>query len=213
MTSLTPEEIRVVHKLKLFASVRPQCIPVNDSSELIRQLYRFNHFYPSKKRHVEYPKDWYSDYSELDGSLQTTAREMQEWFTRPDALKAPEAPPRPASPTPVPQLQSPLYSVIPTEIREYIFKLVVTSHPEGNYHYPITTPAITSVSRLMRQDLLQSFFKHNHFAFPTHFGQLSFTIPLSGSTVCDRTSRKSARSHSSSTTMEKTTCQSPQKSP
>lgn len=90
MTSLTPQEARVVHKLNLFASVCPQCLFVKDSHELIRQLYRFNYFYPSKKKRVKLPKDWDWYYAEPNGSLQTTARKVQEWFTRPDALKAPE---------------------------------------------------------------------------------------------------------------------------
>jgi len=58
--------------------------------------------------------------------------------------------------------------VLPTEIREYIFKLVVTSHPEDDrYQIPNTTPAMTSVCRLVRQEMLQLFFKHNHFVTPT----------------------------------------------
>jgi hypothetical protein len=183
MTSLTPQEARVVHKLNLFASVCPQCLFVEDSHKLIRQLYRFNYFYPSKKKRVKFPEDWDWNYGEPNGSLQTTARKVQEWFTRPDALKAPapEEPPRPSSPTPAPQLQSPLYSVLPVEIREYIFKLVVTSYPEddyNDYHYPATTPAITSVSRLVRRELLQSFLKHNHFAFPTSFDSTTIDNPL-----------------------------------
>jgi hypothetical protein len=178
MTSLTPQEARVVHKLNLFASVCPQCLFVKDPHKLIRQLYRFNYFYPSKKKCVKFPKDWDWYYAEPNGSLQTTARKVQEWFTRPDALKAPEEPPCPASPTPAPQLQSPLYSVLPIEIRESIFELVVTSDHEGEYHHPATAPAITSVCRLMRKDLLQSFFKHNHFAFPTNFNQTTIHEPV-----------------------------------
>ena len=169
MTSLTPNEARVVHELNFFASHTPNYLP-KDSRELIRQLYRFNHFYPSKEECVKIPRTWYCDYQESEGTLQTTVRNVREWFTRPDALKTPETPPRPLSPNPLSQPQSPLYSVLPTEIREYIFKLVVTSYPEGEddrYHYPNTTPAITSVCRLVRQEMLRLFFKHNHFAFPT----------------------------------------------
>jgi hypothetical protein len=178
MTSLTPQEARVVHKLNLLASVCPQCLFVEDSHKLIRQLHRFNHFYPSKKKRVKFPEDWDWNYGEPNGSLQTTARKVQEWFTRPDALKAPEEPPRPASPTPAPQLQSPLYSVLPVEIREFIFKLAVTSDQEGKYHHPTTTPAITSVCRLVRKEMLQSFFKHNHFAFPTDFSGTTIHEPV-----------------------------------
>jgi hypothetical protein len=167
MTSLTPKEARVVHKLHLFASNSPQFLMVKDHRQLIRQLYRFNYFYPSKKKRVKVSENWLLGYEKPEGTLQTTARQVQEWFTRPDALKAPEAPPRPPSPTPMPQPQSPLYSILPTEIREYIFKLVVTSYPEDDYYFPNTTPAITSVCRLVRQEMLHLFFKHNHFTFAT----------------------------------------------
>jgi hypothetical protein len=176
MTSLTPSEIHVVHKLNRFASSFPQCLVVRDSQELIRQLYRFTYFYPSKR--VKIPKDWYWDYEKPDRSLQTTARQVQEWFTRPDALKPPAAPSHPPSPTPMLQLQSPLYSVLPTEIREYIFELVVSSNPEGEHHDPNTIPAVAAVSRLVRQETLQLFFKHNHFAFPTDFGQKTIEAPV-----------------------------------
>jgi hypothetical protein len=50
MTSLTPQEARVVHKLNLFASVCPQCLFVKDPHKLIRQLYHFNYFYPSQEK-------------------------------------------------------------------------------------------------------------------------------------------------------------------
>jgi hypothetical protein len=179
MTSLTPKEAREVHKLNRFASQSPQCLP-SGSRELIRQLYRLNYFYPSKKKRVKIPRTWRWDYAEPEGTLQTTTRSVREWFTRPDALKAPEALLRPPSPTPLPQLRSPLYSILPTEIREYIFKLVVTSYPEDEYHYPNITPAITSVCRLTRQKMLQLFFKHNHFAFPTQkqFTEIAIKDPI-----------------------------------
>ena len=180
MTSLTPQEARVVHKLNLFASVCPQCLFVKDPHKLIRQLHRFNYFYPSKKKRVKVPRTWGWDYYKPEGTLQRTARDVREWFTRQNALKAPESPPQPPSPTPLPQPRSPLYSVLPTEICEYIFKLVVTSYPEDDYHFPNITPAMSSVCRLTRQEMLPLFFKHNHFAFLTvnQFGKIATEDPI-----------------------------------
>jgi hypothetical protein len=81
MTSLTPQEARVVHTLNLFASVCPQCLFVKDPHKLIRQLHRFNYFYPSKKKRVKVPRTWGWDYYKPEGTLQRTARDVREWFT------------------------------------------------------------------------------------------------------------------------------------
>lgn len=97
-------------------------------------------------------------------------------LSQPGALAPVPAPPKRPTPPALPQTQSPLFSVIPTEIRTRIFGLAVTLDDKarvqraccadhGGEHVDIAVPALAAVSRLVRRETLPLFFRLNNLTF------------------------------------------------
>lgn len=100
-------------------------------------------------------------------------------LNRPGALAPIPTPPASPLPTALPQDQSPLYSIIPPEIRTRIFEFAVAlptyngkAWVEGGRRVRhagefahITIPAITGLSRVVRREALPLFLQLNNFTF------------------------------------------------
>lgn len=123
----------------------------------------------------EYPEEW-DDYlwrAGPDKQIPQAKAKAQELLSRPGALELVSKPPEPV---PLPQTQGPLFSILPPELRTWIFELVVTredrillpslkaSDATRNEAYP---PALARVSRLVRRETLPLSFRCNHFFFDT----------------------------------------------
>jgi hypothetical protein len=115
----------------------------------------------------------------LDAPLPTAIAKAQILLGRPGALAPIPAPPGPSTPAALLQEQSPLFSIVPPEIRTRIFEFAVTlpthdgktrvqrncSLNHAKEHVGIQIPAIAAVSRLVRREALPLFFKVNNFTF------------------------------------------------
>lgn len=141
---------------------------------LTEQLYRFQYFLARPEdwpEAYEYPEAW-DDYTwrdTPDKPIPQARANVQRLLNRPGAL---EPVPKPPEPVPLPQTRSPLFSVLPPELRTWIFELVLTrddtimlpSDTSRDKAYP---SSITQVSRLVPRETLPLFFKSNHFLFDT----------------------------------------------
>jgi hypothetical protein len=175
-TSLTPKELRLIHQLCNFHS-RNRHISLDP--ELKRHLYRFVYFMPPPYK-LRSPSAWgHASWRDPpDAPLPTAVAKAHALLSRPGALAPIPAPPKPPAPPALLQRQSPLFSVIPPEIRTQIFELALTL-PTRNGKAQITCgcgahardplniaiPAIAAVSRLVRREALPLFFRLNNFTF------------------------------------------------
>ena len=182
-TSLTPKELRLIHQLCRFESKNSHQI---FDPELKRQLYRFRCFMPPPYG-LRTPSAWNgaSWRDSPDAPLPTAKAKAHVLLSRPGALEPVPAPPKPSPPVALPQSQSPLFSVIPPEIRTRIFEFAVTlPTPDGKArvkrsccirhvgtHVDMAIPAIAAVSRLVRREALPLFFRLNNFTFAPYSGQ------------------------------------------
>jgi len=123
-TSLTPKELRLIHQLCRYQSKNPHH---SFKPELKRHLYRFACFMPAPHT-LRTPSAWnHSSWRDPpDSPLPTAVAKALVLLSRPGALTPIPAPPEPPTPPALPQRQSPLFSVLPPEIRSQIFELVVT---------------------------------------------------------------------------------------
>jgi hypothetical protein len=179
-TSLSESEVLLVHRLCLFSVAWPQLI---DDEELKKQLYRFGYSI-NPPDDLKWPRKWYNGASLPNGSLVEAITIVRELLNHPDALK--RLPP----PTPAPitngQTQSPLFSKIPPEIRNWIFELVLIREDTidipvdrvwGSKQRPATKeeirkslpPPITQVCRQIRKETLPMFIGLNDFLFNTNY--------------------------------------------
>ena len=180
-TSLTPKELRLIHRLCRFQSKNPHH---SFKPELERHLYRFACFMPAPVT-LRTPSAWnYASWRDPpDAPLPRAVAKAHVLLSRPGALAPIPAPPEPPMPPALPQNQSPLFSVLPPEIRSQIFELAVTLPMENGKvqvhcgcgdHVQIAMPAIAAVSRLVRREVLPLFFRINNFSFaplPDYIGQ------------------------------------------
>ena len=171
-TSLTPKELRLIHQLCRFRSKNPHH---SFKPELERHLYRFACFMPAPHA-LQTPSAWnYASWRDPpDAPLPTAVTKALVLLSRHDALAPIPAPSEPPTPPALPQTQSPLFSVLPPEIRSQIFELAVTLptqngkaqvHCSCGDHIQIAMPAIAAVSRLVRREVLPLFFRINNFTF------------------------------------------------
>lgn len=176
-TSLTPKEQRLIHQLCRFKRTHSHR---SFDPELKRHLYRFVCFMPPPYG-LRTPSMWGSANwrDPPDAPLPTAVIKAHVLLARPGALGPIPAPPRPLTPTTLSQNQSPLFSVIPPEIRTRIFEFAVTlPTPHGKArvqgsccvrhaggHVDMAIPALAAVSRLVRREALGLFFRLNNFTF------------------------------------------------
>lgn len=177
-TSLTPKELRLIHQLCRYQSKNPHH---SFKPELKRHLYRFACFMTAPHT-LRTPSAWnHSSWRDPpDSPLPTAVAKALVLLSRPGALTPIPAPPEPPTPPALPQRQSPLFSVLPPEIRSQIFELVVTLPTRKNKarvqcaccsrhagdHNDIVVPALAAVSRRVRREALPLFFRLNNFTFP-----------------------------------------------
>lgn len=187
-SSLAPKELRLIHQLCHFKRKNPH--QYFDPS-LKRHLYRFECFMPPPHG-LRTPGAWNSASwrDPPDTPLPTAIAKAQALLSRPGALAPIPAPPRPPTPTALPQNQSPLFSAIPPEIRTRIFELAVTLPTQNGKarieqgccvrhareFVDFTIPAITAVSRLIRIEALPLFFRLNNFTFDPLTDSIGQTI-------------------------------------
>lgn len=130
--------------------------------------------------------------------MATTLPSAHDLLNRTDALTPVISPPSLHAPTALPQTQSPLFSIIPPEIRNRIFEFAVTLpakdckvglgkctcsllNCDNPFFHDTAPPAITSVCRRARRESLLLFFKCNNFTFPpptTSIGQSQMNGPI-----------------------------------
>lgn len=194
-TSLTSKELRLIHQLCHFELKTPHH---SFDPELKGYLYRFTCFMPPP-HDLRFPRAWNaaSLRDNSDAPLPTAIAKAQVLLNRPGALAPIPASPTHTTPTTVPQDQSPLFSVIPPEIRTRIFEFAVTlpthdskvrvTRRRSVYHaggrVDIVIPTITAVSRLARRETLHLFFKLHNFTFGP------FTDSVSPTTLLDDVSK------------------------
>ena len=123
-TSLTPKELRLIHQLCNFHS-RNRHISLDP--ELKRHLYRFVYFMPPPYK-LRSPSAWgHANWRDPpDAPLPTAVAKAHALLSRPGSLTPIPAPLKPPAPPALLQRHSPLFSVIPAEIRTQIFELVLT---------------------------------------------------------------------------------------
>jgi hypothetical protein len=176
-TSLTPKELRLIHQLCRFQSKKTHH---SFDVQLKRHLYRFWCFMPPPYG-LRTPSVWNSASwtDDENAPLPTAVARANVLLSRPGALAPIPAPPEPPTPPPLSQMQSPLFSVLPPEIRTRIFEFALrlptrngkvrVQHSCCTRHagdvVNTTIPALAAVSRLVRREALPLFFKVNNFTF------------------------------------------------
>ncbi|KAM0704725.1 hypothetical protein Q7P35_007511 [Cladosporium inversicolor] len=171
-TSLTSNELRVIHQLCNFQSKNRHH---SFDPLLKRHLFRFWCFMPPPHS-LRTPGAWnHSSWRDSpDAPLPRAVAVAHVLLSQPGALAPVPAPPEPPIAPALPQTQSPLFSILPPEIRTGIFGLAVTHDGKarvqraccaghGGGHVDIAIPALAAVSRLVRKETLTLFFRLNNF--------------------------------------------------
>lgn len=124
-TSLSKKERRLIRQLCRYEKDAAWS-HIHDH-EMKKQLYRFAYYFPPPD-HKRWPRAWStaSRRGGPDALLSNALDKARYLLSRPDTLTPIQSPSITPAPTALPQIQSPLLSKIPPEVRTRIFEFAVT---------------------------------------------------------------------------------------